>query len=457
MATTKIEKTKNWTFVYSEANSLIANDIFFRGFTDYKKVPGMFNEILYVNRGGTYMCKAPLFEINRIKDEGKIFLYKKFREKFKKSIRNCNDNFENFYQKFLGTDLNKFSNKGLLSVFNNYATQSEKMFAHYQVSGGRCYPIIEGFAKERLNNFFLPDEVNENYAVLLRNTIADSLEREAIELHYFSEKSNITNEELLKHSRKYPLLFINMYNEEKITISLRSRMDEFRNKNQTAIEHEKELLKSKQEQKYKQNKLMRVISKDRKLVDIIEYLREQGRIRFEYKSWKNGAEYRFLNLFQEIAKRMNLPIEEMMLSYLVKDLENFLKKGTVITENERKARKRISVFHQTEKQEKLFASGDKAEKLATELLTEAGELISELRGVIANSGIATGTVHLILPTDWESLQKEMKSFKEGEVLVTTMTEPNLILIMKKAAAIVTNQGGMTSHAAVISRELKYLA
>lgn len=44
MATAKIEKTKNWTFVYSEANSLIANDIFFRGFTDYKKVPGMFNE-----------------------------------------------------------------------------------------------------------------------------------------------------------------------------------------------------------------------------------------------------------------------------------------------------------------------------------------------------------------------------------------------------------------------------
>lgn len=198
---------------------------------------------------------------------------------------------------------------------------------------------------------------------------------------------------------------------------------------------------------------MRVISKDRKLVDIIEYLREQGRIRFEYKSWKNGVEYRFLNLFQEIAKRMNLPLEEMMLSYLVKDLENFLKRGAVITESERKARKIISVFYQNEKQEKIFAAGDGAEKLATKLLAEVGELISELRGAIANSGIATGIVHLILPTDWESLQKEMKSFKEGEVLVTTMTEPNLILIMKKAAAIVTNQGGMTSHAAVTSREL----
>ncbi len=42
---------------------------------------------------------------------------------------------------------------------------------------------------------------------------------------------------------------------------------------------------------------------------------------------------------------------------------------------------------------------------------------------------------------------------EGEILVTTMTQPNLLAAMRKAAAIVTDQGGMTSHAAVISREL----
>lgn len=47
----------------------------------------------------------------------------------------------------------------------------------------------------------------------------------------------------------------------------------------------------------------------------------------------------------------------------------------------------------------------------------------------------------------------MNAFVKGEILVTTMTEPNLINVMKKAAAIVTNQGGMTSHAAIVSREL----
>ncbi|RLB20641.1 MAG: phosphoenolpyruvate synthase, partial [Deltaproteobacteria bacterium] len=48
---------------------------------------------------------------------------------------------------------------------------------------------------------------------------------------------------------------------------------------------------------------------------------------------------------------------------------------------------------------------------------------------------------------------EMDQFREGEVLVTTMTDPDWEPIMKIAAAIVTNKGGRTCHAAIVSREL----
>ena len=47
----------------------------------------------------------------------------------------------------------------------------------------------------------------------------------------------------------------------------------------------------------------------------------------------------------------------------------------------------------------------------------------------------------------------INDFKEGDVLVTTMTDPDWVPIMKKAAAIVTNKGGRTCHAAIVSREL----
>jgi len=44
-------------------------------------------------------------------------------------------------------------------------------------------------------------------------------------------------------------------------------------------------------------------------------------------------------------------------------------------------------------------------------------------------------------------------FNEGEILVTTMTRPEFVPIMKKALAIITDEGGLTSHAAIVSREL----
>src|SRR5690348_17978532 len=47
----------------------------------------------------------------------------------------------------------------------------------------------------------------------------------------------------------------------------------------------------------------------------------------------------------------------------------------------------------------------------------------------------------------------MHEFKEGDVLVADMTDPDWEPIMKKAAAIVTNRGGRTCHAAIIAREL----
>jgi pyruvate, water dikinase len=48
---------------------------------------------------------------------------------------------------------------------------------------------------------------------------------------------------------------------------------------------------------------------------------------------------------------------------------------------------------------------------------------------------------------------EIERFEEGGVLVTGMTDPDWVPIMKKAAAIVTDHGGRTSHAAIVSREL----
>lgn len=76
------------------------------------------------------------------------------------------------------------------------------------------------------------------------------------------------------------------------------------------------------------------------------------------------------------------------------------------------------------------------------------ENVLELTGVTASKGSAKGKVRIILSFG------DMKDFQDGEILVTEMTNPDYVPIMKKAAAIVTNEGGLMSHAAIVSRELK---
>jgi pyruvate,water dikinase len=78
-------------------------------------------------------------------------------------------------------------------------------------------------------------------------------------------------------------------------------------------------------------------------------------------------------------------------------------------------------------------------------LKKRGEVLSEGRAI--GQKIGAGPVRIV-----ESAA-QMHLVKEGDVLVTDMTDPNWEPVMKKASAIVTNRGGRTCHAAIIAREL----
>ncbi|ADB58503.1 pyruvate, water dikinase [Archaeoglobus profundus] len=76
---------------------------------------------------------------------------------------------------------------------------------------------------------------------------------------------------------------------------------------------------------------------------------------------------------------------------------------------------------------------------------EEGEILVE--GLGASPGIGIGKVKIVLSPD------EINKVVEGDVLVTTMTTPDMVPAMRKASAIVTDEGGLTCHAAIVSREL----
>lgn len=82
---------------------------------------------------------------------------------------------------------------------------------------------------------------------------------------------------------------------------------------------------------------------------------------------------------------------------------------------------------------------------STFTLKESGKKLTE--GLAIGESIVTGNPQVILDP------REIDAFVEGSILVTTMTDPDWVPIMKRAKGIITDQGGRTSHAAIVSREL----
>ncbi len=87
-----------------------------------------------------------------------------------------------------------------------------------------------------------------------------------------------------------------------------------------------------------------------------------------------------------------------------------------------------------------------------ETKTEEAEEVTEemevlLKGLGASPGVGAGKVVIILDVN------DIDKVKEGDVLVTTMTNPDMVPAMKRASAIVTDEGGRTCHAAIVGREL----
>ncbi len=75
----------------------------------------------------------------------------------------------------------------------------------------------------------------------------------------------------------------------------------------------------------------------------------------------------------------------------------------------------------------------------------SGEVI--LKGLAASPGIAFGKIKIV------EEMSDLKKINKGDILVTKMTNPDMVVTMQRSSAIVTDEGGLTAHAAIVSREM----
>lgn len=100
-------------------------------------------------------------------------------------------------------------------------------------------------------------------------------------------------------------------------------------------------------------------------------------------------------------------------------------------------------------------TGAEAEGAIISFIKEEKTSSDEIKGTIANQGKVCGKVKVIVSgyDNFDQLHHAINQMNKNDILVAETTSPELLLACQKAAAIITNQGGMLSHAAIISREL----
>jgi phosphohistidine swiveling domain-containing protein len=146
----------------------------------------------------------------------------------------------------------------------------------------------------------------------------------------------------------------------------------------------------------------------------------------------------------ELASRTGMP--HALLRYLTPDEFTQERLRAVTREELEERRKGFIVVYDAQGRRKY--SGDAYRTMhATLVKSSSYETIKEIPGLCASVGRAIGKVMICKSMD------AIKSFEEGRILVASMTRPEYLPAMKKAAAIVTDEGGVTCHAAIVSREL----
>lgn len=247
-------------------------------------------------------------------------------------------------------------------------------------------------------------------------------------------------EKLMSHLKKYDWVQNSYAGPKKITIRAlekRLRLQKGAEKYDTAV-------------KTKKNRLIKKLGlskKTRELIEIIDFS----------TIWQDERKENILitinyigRISQEIARRTKVPVKEMY--YMdVYDVKRMKSIDDVISLRKELQTRTKGVFIIHEKEKEYAITGKLYKKLLQyqkTLSKHSAQTEDALHGSIANTGTAIGRA--VICRGIASIAK----VKQGDILVASMTRPEYMPALKKAAAIVTDEGGITCHAAIVSRELK---
>ena len=390
-------------------------------------------------RGFLFDCKKDYIVMNYIEEDlikiGKVMwkkrdknfnYFKKLRQVHKKEQ---NVSFE-LYKKINEINLKKASKLDLYKLLIKATKAMQNSVGTGHVIEGSVF-VGEIFIKKELD-VFLKDKVLANKVFALLTTSEEkSFLAESEELLQKIYK-NPTNKKLIEKFKKDFGWIRNNYDYRR----------PFSNE---------EIIEEAKSRKFQKNKTLAEVKKEKK--DIIKKLKLSKKLIFKLNdlafigSWQDerkkfillACEYLF-RVLEEYALRVGVDIKYIRFA-LPSELKNVEKIRDIL-----KKRYEKSIYILTLKKTYIVTDDD-YDELHKKMKKDEKFGTRQINGMVASPGKIIGKVKIC------STLESFKKIKEGDILVSSMTRPEYIGAMRKAGGFVTDEGGITSHAAIVAREM----
>ena len=421
-----LPRKEDWKFSYQRDLSLLGSDISISGRKKY------FSKAIKQDFDGPY----------EIIIKNSVFMPKKQDKLILETLQNKNVDF--YIKLFKKTE--KKCDELFYTVNKNIPTHN------LQTSLKNCFKAFERVSPY----FWIPWYVTENGLILedvsikqkdlqkiLNSSLnGDFLQKEREDLLYLAIKRNTEKfkELLKKHHKKYSWL-----NQKFLSPQKELSINYFKQKIKTIKNPDREL-----KEHYKVKK--RVEKEAKEALKRYDY-ETKKRLILSRKSaftlnWSVQRIYQSCFSFNVL---LNKSAE--FLDIHTKDVE-FLRAEEIISLNKIKKniikeRKKGFAYIHTNRELRLRIGTDyKLIKQWTKSITKIKEKNPEIKGIGIHKGIINGRTIII------QSERDFDKVKEGNIIVCSMTSPNYVVILDKAKGWITDEGGILSHAAIISREMK---
>ena len=363
----------------------------------------------------------------------------------------------NFYKKFCHLQSREYAIGVLLPLIDihgvSFLESFLKEYLTKHLSKSKIDDAFKTFTSPIKNSFALDQEMD---LLLLADEIFKSKENKKIFLDNapkdipkkLKTKDFDSYNKLKEHEKKHGWVYYVYSGPAFGEIQFAEFLKEILNKNTNPIKERNRRLNERKKLIKKRNEYLKLLKPSKKDKTLIELISTYVLSKPSRKDYQSRSYYHLARFYKEISKRLDIPLD-LIRSATQEQIYQGLSTANLVAKKLKLQYEHHICYFGDGKVTTL--TGEQAQKFINNNVTKEKIEIEDSELIMGNTafpGKVTGIVKVI--NDRTSMEK----MEDGNILVSVATTPNIVPAMKKASAIVTDEGGLTCHAAIVSRELE---